>query len=99
MDKEECKNRQVIAESDIDCLSCGHKLLIEEPGSETKRWLHCHNCGQYHYLVGNIHCCYLINKSLPTGFLERVRKALMGSDTLLPEIKKQISERELLLKS
>ncbi|MDP2662092.1 MAG: hypothetical protein Q8R28_15310 [Dehalococcoidia bacterium] len=44
--------RRVVAETDIDCVACFKaKLVVEEPGSETARWLTCPHCGDYAYIV------------------------------------------------
>ena len=87
----ECsKKRQVLGQSALECDRCGKKLLIEEPGSETTRWLHCHNCGQYHYLVGEIHCCCVPGRELSKDFYEKLKKAL-GETSLQSWVSKLVS--------
>jgi hypothetical protein len=51
----------VIRRTDILCDYCKKdNFVVEEPGSETPRWLRCHICDQYYYVVFGVLCANVI---------------------------------------
>jgi|GEM_PF-5875770 len=47
----------IIRTTDIRCDFCGEaNFIVEEPGSETPRWLRCYNCDQYYYVIFGTVC-------------------------------------------
>lgn len=87
----QCTQRKVVKVTETPCDRCGKMLLLEEPGSETPRWLHCHNCGQYHYFVGDVWCTTYLPHPTPEGLRERLLKVL-GQQALLPAAEEMVAK-------
>jgi hypothetical protein len=85
--------RKVVATLKAQCPQCQVALVVEEPGSETARWVRCPKCNDYLYYVGTVECCgrgvFLMGMS--TEGLAEIKGAL-GSTTLLPWVTEHIAQ-------
>lgn len=84
--------RVVICQTDIAC-RCGGIYQVEEPGSETSRWLRCPSCGSYLYVVGENMLC--VREPDPGVDVERVVeqvRAWQRDTSLHPWITERLAE-------
>lgn len=69
---------RVVRRTDIICDYCGKdNFVVEEPGSETPRWLRCHNCDQYYYIVFGTLCTNVVNTNKGMLSKELVERELL----------------------
>ena len=69
----------VIRKTDIRCDYCGQaNFVVEEPGSETPRWLRCPLCDQYYYVIFGHVCVNVIKFGSPMLILETIERELKG---------------------
>ena len=86
------EERRVVETLKAFCPQCQVALVVEEPGSETARWVRCPECNDYLYYVGNVACCgsgVLLMGATPEALAE-IREAL-GSRVLLPWVVEHVA--------
>ena len=84
-DRPKPEEHRVVETLKALCPQCQVALVVEEPGSETARWVRCTGCNDYLYYVGNVACCgsgVMLMGATPEALAE-IREAL-GSRALLP---------------
>ncbi len=84
--------RKVVANLKALCPKCQVALVVEEPGSDTTRWVRCQTCSDYIYWVGPLvfeGSGVIVRASSPEAMAE-VRAALAGT-TLLPWVMEHIN--------
>ena len=70
---------RLIRTTDIRCDWCTEaNFVIEEPGSETPRWLRCYNCDQYYYVTRGILCANVFGLGRPMLSKEKIEENLKG---------------------
>ena len=84
------EERKVVATLKYLCPECQVALVVEEPGSETIRWVRCPKCNDYLYYVGYISCTgrgVILRGATPEA--EAEIKGALGSTALLPWVTAQ----------